>query len=237
VHGILNGVDYAGWSPATDKFLARPFDPTYIDGKKECKKDVLRAFSLDAGKDDTPLIGMVSRLAGQKGFDILCEALEGIFETGARLVILGTGEDVYQKALSAARDKYPRSFGLKIAFDEAVSHKIYAGCDMFLIPSRYEPCGLTQMYALKYGTIPVVRATGGLEDTVQEYNAAAMTGNGFKFAECSAAALLGAVRKAVGIYRLPVRWRALIQTAMGCDFSWDRSAREYIRLYQKLASF
>jgi starch synthase len=237
VHGILNGVDYAGWSPATDKFLARPFDPTYIDGKKECKKDVLQAFSLDAGKDDTPLIGMVSRLAGQKGFDILCEALEGIFETGARLVILGTGEDVYQKALSAARDKYPRSFGLKIAFDEAVSHKIYAGCDMFLIPSRYEPCGLTQMYALKYGTIPVVRATGGLEDTVQEFNAAAMTGNGFKFSEYSAAALLGALRKAVSIYRLPVRWRALIQTAMSCDFSWDRSAREYIRLYQRLSSF
>lgn len=237
VHGILNGVDYAGWSPATDKFLARPFDPTYIDGKKECKKDVLQAFSLDAGKDDAPLIGMVSRLAGQKGFDILCEALDGIFETGARLVILGTGEEVYHKALTAAREKYPRSFGLKIAFDEAVSHKIYAGCDMFLIPSRYEPCGLTQMYALKYGTIPIVRATGGLEDTVQEFNAAAMTGNGFKFSDYSAAALLGALRKAVSLYRLPVRWRALIQTAMSCDFSWDRSAREYIRLYQRLSSF
>jgi len=236
VFGILNGVDYAGWSPATDKFIARPFDPTYLDGKKECKRDVLQAFSLDVRQGDAPVVGMVSRLAGQKGFDILCETLDGIFEAGARLLILGTGEEVYQKALLAAREKYPGSLGLKIAFDEALSHKIYAGCDMFLIPSRYEPCGLTQMYSLKYGTIPVVRSTGGLEDTIQEYNATSMTGNGFKFSEYSAPALLGALRKAVSIYRLPVRWRALIQKAMACDFSWDRSAREYIRLYQKLSA-
>ncbi len=236
VYGILNGVDYAGWSPATDKFIARPFDPTYIDGKKECKRDVLQAFSLEARQADAPLVGMVSRLAGQKGFDILCDALDGIFEAGARLVILGTGEEIYQKALTAAREKYPRSFGLQIAFDEALSHKIYAGCDMFLIPSRYEPCGLTQMYSLKYGTVPVVRATGGLEDTIQEYSASTMAGNGFKFSDYSAEALLGAVRKAVSTYRLPVRWRALIQTAMACDFSWDRSAREYIRLYQKISA-
>jgi starch synthase len=236
VYGILNGVDYAGWSPATDKFIARPFDPTYLDGKKECKRDVLQAFSLDVGQDDAPVVGMVSRLAGQKGFDILCEALDGIFEAGARLLILGTGEDVYQKTLSAAHEKYPDSFGLKIAFDEALSHKIYAGCDMFLIPSRYEPCGLTQMYSLKYGTIPVVRATGGLEDTIQEYNVSAMTGNGFKFSDYTAEALIGALRKAVGIYGMPGRWRSLIQNAMGCDFSWGRSAREYIRLYQKISA-
>jgi len=236
VYGILNGVDYAGWSPATDKFIVRPFDPTYLDGKKECKRDVLQAFSLDVRQDDAPVVGMVSRLAGQKGFDILTEALDGIFEAGARLLILGTGEDVYQKALTAAREKYPDSFGLKIAFDEALSHKLYAGCDMFLIPSRYEPCGLTQMYSLKYGTIPVVRATGGLEDTIQEYNTTAMTGNGFKFSDYTAEALIGAVKKAVGIYRLPGRWRGLIQNAMGCDFSWDRSAREYIRLYQKISA-
>jgi starch synthase len=236
VYGILNGVDYAGWSPATDKFIIRPFDPTYLDGKKECKRDVLQSMSLGEAGDDAPLVGMVSRLAGQKGFDILSEALDGIFAAGAKLLILGTGEDVYQKALTAAREKYPHSFGLKIAFDEALSHKIYAGCDMFLIPSRYEPCGLTQMYSLHYGTIPVVRATGGLEDTVQEYNVAAMTGNGFKFSEPTAEALLGALRKAISVYRLPVRWRALVQAAMACDFSWDRSAREYVRLYQKISA-
>ncbi len=236
VYGILNGVDYSGWSPATDRFLARPFDPTYLEGKKECKRDVLSAFSLDAGRDDAPVVGMVSRLAGQKGFDILCEALDGIFEAGARLLILGTGEDVYQKALTAAQAKYPHAFGLKIAFDEALSHKIYAGSDMFLIPSRYEPCGLTQMYSLKYGTIPVVRATGGLEDTIQEFDPDAKTGNGFKFKDYTDEALLGALRKAIGVYRSPSRWRALIQNAMACDFSWDKSARDYIRLYNKISS-
>jgi starch synthase len=236
VYGILNGVDYAGWNPATDKFIARPFDPTYLDGKKECKRDVLQSFSLGPPGDDAPVVGMVSRLAGQKGFDILCESLGGIFEAGARLLILGTGEDVYQKALTAAREKYPRSFGLKIAFDEALSHKIYAGCDMFLIPSRYEPCGLTQMYSLRYGTIPVVRATGGLDDTIQEYDPSAKTGNGFRFTDYSASALLASLRKAIGVYRQPARWRDLVQGAMACDFSWDKSAREYVRLFQKIST-
>jgi starch synthase len=236
VYGILNGVDYAGWNPATDKFIDRPFDPTYLDGKKKCRQDVLESFSLDASADDAPVVGMVSRLAGQKGFDILCEALDGIFEAGAKLIILGTGEDVYQKALTAARDTYPASFGLKVAFDEALSHKIYAGCDMFLIPSRYEPCGLTQMYSLRYGTIPVVRATGGLDDTIQEYDPAAKTGNGFKFTEYSAPALVESLRRAISVYRQPGRWRALVQSAMACDFSWDKSAREYVRLFQRISA-
>lgn len=236
VYGILNGVDYAGWNPATDKYIARPFDPTYLDGKKECKRDALQSFSLGAPGDDAPVVGMVSRLAGQKGFDILCESLGGIFEAGARLLVLGTGEDVYQKALTVAREKYPRSFGLKIAFDEALSHKIYAGCDMFLIPSRYEPCGLTQMYSLRYGTIPVVRATGGLDDTIQEYDPSAKTGNGFKITDYSASALLASLRKAIGVYRQPARWRDLVQGAMACDFSWDKSAREYVRLFQKIST-
>ncbi|MGB7294870.1 MAG: glycogen synthase GlgA [Candidatus Aminicenantales bacterium] len=232
--GILNGADYTDWNPATDRFIIRPYDPTYLDGKKQCRKDLLQAFSLPEVAEDTPVIGMVSRLAGQKGFDILSEALEGIFKLGAVLVILGTGEDVYQKSLSAARKKHPRSFGLRIAFDEALSHKIYAGSDMFLIPSRYEPCGLTQMYSLRYGTIPVVRATGGLDDTIQEFDSVQGTGNGFKFADHTASALLAALQKAISVQRLKNRWRPLIQRAMACDFSWDKSAREYLRLYQKL---
>ncbi len=232
--GILNGADYADWNPATDRFIVRPYDPTYLDGKKQCRADLLQAFSLSGVSEDTPVVGMVSRLAGQKGFDILSEALEGIFKLGAALVILGTGEDVFQKALSQAQKKHPRSFGLKIAFDEALSHKIYAGSDLFLIPSRYEPCGLTQMYSLRYGTIPVVRATGGLDDTIQEYDPSRETGNGFKFKDYSATALLTSLEKAVSIHRRKSRWRPLIQKAMACDFSWDKSAREYIRLYQKL---
>jgi starch synthase len=235
--GILNGVDYADWNPATDKFIIRPFDPTYLDGKKECKKDLLRAFSLDTVKEETPVIGMVSRLAGQKGFDIVCESLEEIFKMGAVLVVLGMGEEVFQKALGAAREESPGSLGLKIAFDESLSHKIYAGSDMFLIPSRYEPCGLTQMYSLRYGTVPVVRATGGLDDTIQEYDAAQGTGNGFKFQEYSAAALLSSLKKAITLHRQKERWRPLVQKAMACDFSWEISAREYLRLYQRLSAF
>jgi len=139
---------------------------------------------------------------------------------GAALVILGTGEEVFHKALSAAREKFPGSLGLRIAYDESLSHKIYAGSDVFLIPSRYEPCGLTQMYSLRYGTIPVVRATGGLDDTIQEYDPERGTGNGFKFQEYSSAALLGSLEKALKIYRKKDGWRDLMQKAMACDFSW-----------------
>jgi len=235
--GILNGVDYADWNPATDKFILRPYDPTYLDGKKECKRDLLLAFGLEKAKPETPVVGMVSRLAGQKGFDILCESLEGIFRMGAVLVILGTGEEVFHKALSAAREKFPGSLGLRIAYDESLSHKIYAGSDVFLIPSRYEPCGLTQMYSLRYGTIPVVRATGGLDDTIKEYDPERGTGNGFKFQEYSSAALLGSLEKALEIYRKKDGWRDLMQKAMACDFSWEMSAREYLRLYQRISGF
>jgi starch synthase len=234
--GILNGADYADWNPATDKFIARPFDPTYLDGKKQCRKDLLQAFSLSGVAEESPVVGMVSRLAGQKGFDILSKALEGIFKLGATLVILGTGEEVFQKSLTEAQKRHPQSFGLRIAFDEALSHKIYAGSDMFLIPSRYEPCGLTQMYSLRYGTVPVVRATGGLDDTIQEYDADQRSGNGFKFKDYSASALLSSLRKAIFVYRQKDRWRQLAQMAMAYDFSWEKSAREYLRLYQMLAS-
>ena len=235
--GILNGVDYADWNPATDKFIIRPFDPTYMDGKKECRRDLLRAFSLDTVKEETPVIGMVSRLAGQKGVDIVCESLEEIFKMGAVLVVLGTGEDVFQKALSAAQEEYPGSLGLKIAFDESLSHKIYAGSDMFLIPSRYEPCGLTQMYSLRYGTVPVVRATGGLDDTIQEYEPARGAGNGFKFQEYSSTALLSSLQKAMAVHQQKERWRQLVQKAMACDFSWEMSAREYLPPYPRLSTF
>jgi starch synthase len=234
--GILNGVDYSDWNPATDKFIIRPFDPTYIDGKKACRADLVRAFSLEPISEETPVIGMVSRLAGQKGFDILCQALDGLFGLGVALVILGTGEEIYQKALLEAREKYPRLLGLRIAFDEGLSHKIYAGSDMFLIPSRYEPCGLTQMYSLRYGTVPVVRATGGLDDTIQEYDPVNRAGNGFRFDDYSATALVSAVKNAVAVFRQKERWRALIKRAMACDYSWDQSAREYIRLFNKISS-
>jgi starch synthase len=234
--GILNGVDYADWDPATDKFISTKFGAARPEGKDECKKDLLKSFSLPGARNDVPVVGMVSRLAGQKGFDILSEALGGLFKLGVDLVILGTGEEVFQKSLRSAQKKYPRSFGLSIAFDEALSHKIYAGSDIFLIPSRYEPCGLTQMYSLRYGTVPVVRATGGLDDTIEEYDPGKNTGNGFKFQEYTASALLSSLHRAVSVYRRKEEWRGLIQKAMSCDFSWDRSAREYLRLYDKISA-
>lgn len=234
--GILNGVDYSDWDPTTDKFILKKFGPYDLEGKDECKKDLLESFSLRGNQGDAPIVGMVSRLAGQKGFDILCEALDGLFELGVCLVILGTGEEVFQNTLRSAQKKYPESFGLKIAFDEALSHKIYAGSDLFLIPSRYEPCGLTQMYSLRYGTAPVVRATGGLDDTIQEYDPEKDSGNGFKFQEYSASALLSSLSKAVSVYRQKEKWRLLIRKAMSCDFSWEKSAHEYFRLYTKIST-
>lgn len=236
LYGILNGVDYSDWSPGSDEFIVKKFGVSNLEGKKECKKDLLRAFSLRSGRDNEPVVGMVSRLAGQKGFDILCPALDEIFKAGVNLIILGTGEEVYQKTLSLVQKKHRQRFGLRIAFDEALAHKIYAGSDIFLIPSRYEPCGLTQMYSLRYGTIPVVRATGGLDDTIQEFDPESLTGNGFKFVEHEETALIDAIRRAVAVYRDKEKWQVLIKNAMACDFSWDKSAAEYLRLYKRIAS-
>jgi len=233
--GILNGVDYSAWDPSQDLFLAARYTPSLLDGKADCKNDLLETFGLPLSRKEAPVIGMVSRLAGQKGLDILVEALGGLFRLGATLIILGTGDEKIQNALIAARERYPSFLGLKIAFDDRVAHKIMAGCDILLIPSRYEPCGLTQMYSLKYGTIPLVRATGGLDDSVQEFHTDRGEGNGFKFEDYSARALLDAARRAIKVYDKKSSWDRLIQKAMAADFSWDRSAREYLTLYQKIA--
>jgi starch synthase len=233
--GILNGVDYSAWDPGQDLFLTARYTPSVLDGKAACKNDLLETFGLPLSRKEAPVIGMVSRLAGQKGLDILVEALGGLFRLGATLVILGTGEEKIQNALIAARERYPSFFGLKIAFDDRVAHKIMAGCDMLLIPSRYEPCGLTQMYSLKYGTIPLVRATGGLDDSIQEFHPDNGEGNGFKFEDYSTRALLDAARRAIEVYDNKSSWERLVQNAMAADFSWDRSAREYRTLYQKIA--
>ncbi len=236
VYGILNGIDYSDWNPATDRFIARNFNSGNPAGKIDCKRDLIQHFSLPSETEEKPLAGMVSRLAGQKGFDLLSQAIEEIFSAGVSLVILGTGEEVYQDTLRSIQKKYPQRFGLKVAFDEALAHKIYAGSDIFLIPSRYEPCGLTQMYSLRYGTIPVVRATGGLDDTIQEFDPENLAGNGFKFVEYERTALLEALRRAVAVFRDKKKWRALIQNSLACDFSWEKSAAEYLRLYKRIIS-
>ncbi len=235
--GLLNGVDYAAWDPAVDKLIAAPFTPQDLAGKAKCKSALPLLVDLAPEAAASPIVGMVTRLAGQKGLDIVVEALEGLFELDIVLVILGTGEAKIQAALSDAQRRRPRQLGLKIAFDERVAHAIYAGSDMFLIPSRYEPCGLTQMYSLKYGTIPIVRATGGLDDTIREFDRAAGTGTGFKFEAAAAEDLVAAVKRAIVVYSKRDLWRRLVQNAMAEDFSWERAAGEYLRLYATIRGF
>ncbi len=231
--GILNGVDYADWDPATDALIPSLYSPRSPGGKSACKSGLLERFGLTEAKD-LPVVGMVTRLAGQKGLDIVCEALADIFKQDVALIILGSGDQKIQDFLTAAQADYPGRLGLKIAFDEKIAHMIYAGSDVFLIPSRYEPCGLTQMYALKYGTVPVVRATGGLDDTIRDFDFRARTGNGFKFSEASADELVAALRRALGVYAQKDLWRGLVGNAMAADFSWTRSAGEYLKLYQAI---
>jgi starch synthase len=232
--GLLNGVDYAAWDPVTDTLLPARYKASDLTGKRVCKAELLKMFGLTGGAE-TPVVGIVSRLAGQKGLDIVCDALPSLFALGVRLIILGTGEAKIQDSLLEARKVFPTQLGLKIAFDEKIAHTIYAGSDLFLIPSRYEPCGLTQMYSLRYGTVPVVRATGGLDDSIREFDPAERTGNGFKFKEASPDALVGAVRKALAAYGRPHDWQTLIRNAMDSDFSWEKAAGEYMDLYSKLA--
>ena len=234
LHGILNGVDYRDWDPATDRLIPRNFGPGDLAGKKACREELGRMFGLDL-PPTRPLAGMVTRLAGQKGLDIVCEAIDRLLDLDLTLVILGTGEQKIQDVLAAAQKRHPTRFGLKIAFDERIAHTIYAGSDLFLIPSRYEPCGLTQMYAMKYGTVPVVRATGGLDDSVEEFDPAAGTGNGFKFVEAAPAPLLEATDRAVRAFGRPGDWAALVRNAMAADFSWERSAATYLALYEMIA--
>jgi len=228
--GVLNGVDYKEWSPENDPHLAALYDVQNLTGKKECKKDVLRLYKLAARKR-TPLIGMISRLAGQKGFDILLEALDDIFRLDAQFILLGTGDEVYEIEFEKMASKHKKKMSVKIAFDNALAHKIEAGADMFLMPSRYEPCGLNQMYSLKYGTIPIVRATGGLDDTIQDFDERSIKGNGFKFENYSAAALVETVHRALKVYQDETLWLQLVKNAMSADFSWEQSAEKYTQLY------
>ncbi|MEK7880698.1 MAG: glycogen synthase GlgA [Deltaproteobacteria bacterium] len=229
LHGILNGVDYGVWNPKTDKFLAANYDSKSLKAKAVCKKDLLKEYSLNL-PENSPLIGIISRLADQKGFDILSKAMEELMALDIGIIVLGTGEKKYHELFIELAKRYPKKLGVKIAFDNALSHKIEAGCDMFLMPSRYEPCGLNQIYSLRYGTIPIVRATGGLDDTIKDYNKG--EGNGFKFVEYSEDALVAKVKEAVTVYSDKKAWQTLQKKAMSEDFSWDVSAGKYVELYE-----
>lgn len=232
VLGVLNGVDYSTWNPKSDSHITVPFDANNLEGKKKCKEELMKIFKFKR-QQKIPLIGMISRLADQKGFDILREGIDELLRLELYLVLLGTGDEKYEKQLAELGRKHQSRFGVKIAFDNVLAHKIEAGSDMFLMPSRYEPCGLNQMYSLKYGTIPVVRATGGLDDTITEFDPETGEGNGFKFSEYSAAALVESVKKAVKVYEDEKLWRKLMRNAMKEDFSWKKSAVKYEKIYKR----
>lgn len=233
VFGILNGIDYGHWNPEIDEFIVKKYNINDISGKKECKRDLLREFNISV-PDEVPVIGIISRLADQKGFDILAGGIEEIALLDVRIVLLGTGDEKYHKLFTQIKEKYPEHFGIKIAFNNAIAHKIEAGSDMFLMPSRYEPCGLNQIYSLKYGNVPIVRATGGLDDTIQDFNPETGKGNGFKFAEYSTAALINTIKRAIKTFHTGRLWQKIMHNGMGQDFSWHRSAEKYIEMYKKI---
>ncbi len=229
--GIVNGIDYRTWDPARDRAISKTYSASSLAGKALCKKALHTMIHLPG--PDNPLIGMVTRLVDQKGMDILTEALPEIMSLGVRLVILGTGEEKYQRILSDAAERYQGRMRFLLRYDDALAKNVYAGCDMFLMPSRYEPCGLGQMIALRYGTVPLVRRTGGLTDTVAGYDPKTGRGTGFLFEEYSAQALVDCLRRALEVYSNRNKWKRLVQNGMKQDFSWERSAKEYVKVYRK----
>ncbi|MFH1753660.1 MAG: glycosyltransferase, partial [Candidatus Omnitrophota bacterium] len=234
LYGIVNGADYSTWNPKTDKFIKKNYDEDTLDNKLECKRDLSKEFGIPFNKE-APLIGMITRLADQKGVDLVVQDLEDILALGANFVILGTGDDRYNRLFGNLDKKYKGRAGARVAFDNSLAHKIEAGSDMFLMPSRYEPCGLNQMYSLRYATIPVVRGTGGLEDTIEDFDPHTRKGNGFKFRRASGQDMLEAVRRAVDLFKDKEIWRGLMKNAMSCDFSWEHSAEKYVELYKKIS--
>ena len=233
LYGVLNGADYTLWNPEHDPLIAARYTSDDPRGKATCKHDLLESYKL-ALDDHRPVVGMVARLAWQKGADLLIEALDELMADDCAIVVLGAGDAATAETLHEAARKYPDRFGFYEGFDEHLAHKIEAGSDIFLMPSRYEPCGLNQMYSLRYGTVPVVRSTGGLDDTVTHFENGVIDGTGFKFAEYSAEAMVDALRQAFAVYQDRERWRMLMRNGMKRDYSWPASAREYDRIYGEM---
>ena len=232
LYGIINGIDYDDWNPATDKSLPGQYSVEDRANKKTCKKALQNAFGLPAN-EGTPLIATISRLADQKGFDLIGAGMEKMLAMGMQYVILGTGERKYHDLFTDLAKKFPKSLAVKIAYDNNLAHLMEAGADMFLMPSRYEPCGLNQLYSLKYGTVPIVRGVGGLEDTIIDFSRSPETGTGFKFHDHTEEAMLDAIERALSVYKDKEKWAGLVTRSMKEDFSWEKSAQEYVELYKK----
>lgn len=231
--GILNGVDYSIWNPETDDLIAARYGPDNLTGKALCKTDLQRKAGLPE-RADVPIIGVVTRLSSQKGVDILGSALPSLVQRDLQFVILGTGDSKYEQSFRQLNDQYAGKVASFVTYSNEWAHKIFAGSDIVVVPSRYEPCGLNQLYSLKYGTVPVVRVTGGLTDTVEEFDLKQDTGTGFRFVKPEPGALEEAILKAIRIYtEEPKAWKRLMTRGMTRDFSWKRSAKEYLKLYEK----
>jgi starch synthase len=233
--GILNGIDTEEWNPRTDKALAARYSSGRMAGKSLCKLALQRAMGLPQRQD--MLIGMVQRLAEQKGFDIVLEAMDSLMALPIQLVVLGTGDPVYERQLQERATQFPHKLAVRLHFDNALAHQIEAGADAFLMPSRFEPCGLNQMYSMRYGTVPIVRKIGGLADTVSDVEPRALKSGlatGIVFEPYTARAMHEAVRRAVAAYANDSVWSALVRNCMCQDFSWGRSAEAYVGLYERL---
>ena len=232
--GITNGVDYEVWNPETDPHIAANFTADDLSGKHECKLDLLRRFDLPR-EPERPIIAIISRLVAQKGYDLIREAVPRILDTGAFFIALGAGAKEYEDFLQSLHDAAPHRVGIYKGFaGEPLAHQIEAGADIFLMPSLYEPCGLNQMYSMRYGTVPVVRATGGLDDTVQNFDLASGNGTGFKFGPYSASAMLEKIHEALYLNKQPEAWKKIQRNGMTTDNSWSNAAKKYIKLYEEV---
>jgi starch synthase len=232
--GILNGADYEVWNPQTDPYIIKTYSLDNFNGKMDCKADIQRTFDLPQDRS-IPLLSMVTRLSAQKGIDLLEKTIENLLSRNIQLIIMGTGDKSCEDAVQKVALRYPQNLAVRIAFDERMAHQILAGADIFLMPSRYEPAGLTQLYSLKYGTVPVVRATGGLKDSIKEFDGKTGSGNGFTFGLYEPDALMEAISRALTLFQHRGEWSSLMRLAMSADFSWERSARAYMGIYQSLA--
>ena len=229
--GIVNGIDYEQFSPQTDKNIAKNYGIDNLDDKKANKTALQREMGLPCR--NVPLIGLISRLSGQKGLNLIIDRIDDMLAKDIQFVLLGTGDEYYHEQFRAIASRYPKKIAVNLGFNAKLAQMIYAGSDMFLMPSRFEPCGLGQIISLRYGTIPIVRATGGLAETITDYDTDKEHGNGFSFEEFSSDAMLNAIDRAVYVYNdCPDVWKALVRRAMEMDFSWDSSAKKYEELYK-----
>ena len=236
LYGVMNGIDYSEWDPGTDSSIPAHYHTRNLSGKEICKKEIMKKFFPKSKVSDaakTPVLGMVGRLTEQKGMDAIMRALPDLSRYALKFIILGKGEDFFQRSLSELANTYRKMFAVHTAFDEQAAHRVYAGCDFFIMPSRYEPCGLGQLIAMRYGCIPIARKTGGLADTIVDYDPLSVKGTGFLFVDYSPYALLDSIKRALCLYTEKDKMQTIIRNGMNMRFTWKRSAENYLKLYTK----